>query len=69
MQMFSDIRQYVALSETSMLHACGGRVVIYDCEIKGQPSENVGHTTDPAFFDANVPASAYDHTAVSGFSS
>ena len=61
--MFADIRQYLALSETPMLRACGGRVVIYDCEIKGQPSEDVGHTTDPLFFDARVPPSAYDKSA------
>ena len=63
--MFADIRQFSSLQEgtrTTML-VCGGRVLSYNCQIAGQPSEDVGHTTDPLFFDARVPPSAYDKYA------
>lgn len=63
--MFADIRQFEKLQEKEKktILACGGRVLIYDCQISGQPSEDVGHTTDPLFFDARLPPTAFDKNA------
>ena len=57
--MFADIREFVALSAQ--------RTTILAVQISGQPSEDVGHTTDPKFFDANVYPGAYDKNACWGF--
>ena len=54
--MFSDIRQFVTLLK-------GAQSTMLVRVITGQPSEDVGHTTDPNFFDARVPPSAYDKYA------
>ena len=58
--MFADIRHFTTLTtdvHTSMLAV----------QISGQPSEDVGHTTDPNFFDANVYPGLYDKNACWGF--
>ncbi len=58
--MFADIREFVALNEsfhTSMLAA----------QITGQPSSDVGHSTDLKFPDTTVHPGAYDKNACWGF--